>query len=43
MPGGERFVLRRYHAQAAAEDLSYEYSVLRFLAAAGWVVPGAGR
>jgi hypothetical protein len=28
------------HAQATAEDLSYEYSVLRFLAAAGWVVPG---
>jgi Ser/Thr protein kinase RdoA (MazF antagonist) len=40
MPGGERLVLRRYHAQATAEDLSYEYSVLRFLAAAGWVVPG---
>jgi len=39
MPGGERIVLRRYHDQATPEDLSYEHSVLRFLAAAGWVVP----
>jgi Ser/Thr protein kinase RdoA (MazF antagonist) len=38
MPGGERIVLRRYHEQATPEELSYEHSVLRFLAAAGWVV-----
>jgi len=37
--GGERIVLRRYHDQATSEDLSYEHSVLRFLAAGGWVVP----
>ncbi len=38
-PGGERVVLRRYHAQATRADLSYEHSVLRHLADAGWVVP----
>jgi Ser/Thr protein kinase RdoA (MazF antagonist) len=36
--GGE-CVLRRYHVGAVPEDLSYEHSVLRYLAAAGWVVP----
>ena len=38
-PGGEQVVLRRYHRQAAPEDLAYEHEVLRYLAAAGWVVP----
>jgi homoserine kinase type II len=32
-------VLRRYHARATPADLSYEHSVLRYLAGAGWVVP----
>jgi Ser/Thr protein kinase RdoA (MazF antagonist) len=36
---GERLVLRRYHAGATRADLSYEHSVLRHLAGAGWVVP----
>jgi Ser/Thr protein kinase RdoA (MazF antagonist) len=36
---GSRFVLRRYHPGAGAEDLAYEHAVLRHLAAAGWVVP----
>jgi hypothetical protein len=31
-------VLRRYHARAARQDLSYEHSVLRYLARAGWIV-----
>jgi Ser/Thr protein kinase RdoA (MazF antagonist) len=38
MPDGRRLVLRRYHAQAALQDLSYEHSVLRYLARAGWIV-----
>jgi homoserine kinase type II len=36
---GERRVLRRYHLRATEADLSYEHSVLRYLADAGWVVP----
>jgi aminoglycoside phosphotransferase (APT) family kinase protein len=39
MPGGGRLALRRYHAQATPQDLSYEHFVLRFLARAGWIVP----
>jgi Ser/Thr protein kinase RdoA (MazF antagonist) len=38
-PGGERVVLRRYGALVTRPDLAYEHSVLRYLAAAGWVVP----
>src|SRR5579859_1356321 len=37
--GGRRLVLRRYHAGATLEDLSYEHAVLRHLSSAGWVVP----
>jgi Ser/Thr protein kinase RdoA (MazF antagonist) len=37
--GGQRVVLRRYHAGATAEDLAYEHSVLAYLAGRGWVVP----
>jgi Ser/Thr protein kinase RdoA (MazF antagonist) len=37
--GGRRVVLRRYHAGATPEDLSYEHAVLRYLTGAGWVVP----
>jgi Ser/Thr protein kinase RdoA (MazF antagonist) len=36
---GGRLVLRRYHAGATPQDLSYEHAVLRYLAGAGWVVP----
>jgi Ser/Thr protein kinase RdoA (MazF antagonist) len=36
---GGRLVLRRYHAGATPQDLSYEHSVLRYLARAGWIVP----
>jgi Ser/Thr protein kinase RdoA (MazF antagonist) len=32
-------VLRRYHARATPQDLSYEHPVLRYLAHAGWIVP----
>jgi Ser/Thr protein kinase RdoA (MazF antagonist) len=39
MPDGGRLVLRRYHAQATPQDLSYEHSVLGYLAHAGWIVP----
>lgn len=39
MPDGSRLVLRRYHAQATLADLSYEHSVLAYLARAGWTVP----
>jgi homoserine kinase type II len=38
-PGGRRVVLRRYHAAATPQDLSYEHAVLRHLTGAGWVVP----
>ncbi len=38
MPDGRRLVLRRYHARAALQELSYEHSVLRYLARAGWIV-----
>jgi Ser/Thr protein kinase RdoA (MazF antagonist) len=34
---GQRFVLRRYHAGAAPEDLAYEHAVLHYAADAGWV------
>jgi Ser/Thr protein kinase RdoA (MazF antagonist) len=38
---GQRFVLRRYHPQATADDLAYEHAVLGYLAGLGWVVPAA--
>jgi Ser/Thr protein kinase RdoA (MazF antagonist) len=38
MPDG-RLVLRRCHARATPQDLSYEHSVLGYLARAGWIVP----
>jgi homoserine kinase type II len=38
-PGRGRVVLRRYHAQATPAGLSYEHSVLGYLARTGWVVP----
>jgi Ser/Thr protein kinase RdoA (MazF antagonist) len=38
---GPRFVLRRYHAWTAREDLSYEHAVLSYLVGIGWVVPAA--
>jgi len=39
LPGGERLVLRRYHAEATTEELRYEHDVLWYLQEAGWVVP----
>jgi Ser/Thr protein kinase RdoA (MazF antagonist) len=39
MPDGGRLALRRYHAQATPQDLSYEHSVLCYLARAGWTIP----
>jgi Ser/Thr protein kinase RdoA (MazF antagonist) len=39
MPGNGRLVLRRYHDRATPADLTYEHTVLRYLANAGWVVP----
>jgi Ser/Thr protein kinase RdoA (MazF antagonist) len=39
VPGGACVVLRRYHAGATPEDLSYEHTVLDHLTQAGWVVP----
>src|ERR1700679_3586968 len=38
---GQRFVLRRYHPQATADDLAYGHAVLGCLAGLGWVVPAA--
>jgi homoserine kinase type II len=38
-PDGRRLVLRRYRPGATARDLSYEHTVLRHLATAGWTVP----
>jgi Ser/Thr protein kinase RdoA (MazF antagonist) len=37
---GQRVVLRRYHDRSTADDLAYEHAVLRYLAGAGWAVPG---
>lgn len=41
MAGGQRLVLRRYHAGSTQQDLSYEHAVLDHLARAGWAVPAA--
>ncbi len=39
LAGGDRLVLRRYHASATSEELRYEHEVIRHLEHAGWVVP----
>jgi len=38
-PGGDPLVLRGHHADATPDDLAWQDTVLRHLAAAGWTVP----